>query len=108
MCLPAPSWSAIRPASSVVPSRRMPHEGKVMANMLNYVSYSRPLTLVRDKSHSEVSEALGTVEFRRVLANERARTDRSEREFSLLLLEGDALLTNGVSDRIIDDLRGRI
>src|SRR3954470_469777 len=51
---------------------------------------------------------LGNIEFRRALVLERARTDRSEQEFSLLLLEGGALSSLGVSEQVIHELSGRI
>src|SRR3954468_11603452 len=55
-------------------------------------------------TYPPLEQALGTSEFRRVLVLERARTDRSEQEFSLLLLQGGALCSRGVSGRVIREL----
>ena len=52
--------------------------------------------------------ALSSEEFHRVLAQERARADRTEHQFSVVLLHGDGLQSAGPAEDLINKIANRI
>jgi lipopolysaccharide/colanic/teichoic acid biosynthesis glycosyltransferase len=75
--------------------------------MLNHISAARPVRSPRDTQDVVPKRALCRDEFRRNLEIERARTDRSEKPFSLILLEGRSLGCEDFS-RLMDRLFTRL